>query len=187
MLNLYVLSSCVKSASDLHHTAGAVDGDNSRSRSLYILNLVFKNGRRNFRIEHTVGTAETTAVIVFFHLYKLAERWEVAPEDVLHIMYDLEQNGLIKYSLSENEFAIEPCITTFTSTDAVVHKGNNCDTPLDELCFEMMTKRQISEAITRNDSLITLHFPMITLRAFTLKKDENENANESVYGVVLNP
>ena len=91
------------------------------------------------------------------------------------------------YSLSENEFAIEPCITSFTSTDAVVHKGNNCDTPLDELCFEMMTKKQISEAITRNDSLITLHFPMITLRAFTLKKDENENANESVYGVVLNP
>ena len=26
----------------------------------------------------------------FFHLYKLAERWGVAPEDVLHIMYDLE-------------------------------------------------------------------------------------------------
>lgn len=95
----------------------------------------------------------------------------VAPEDVLHIMYDLEQNGLIKYSLSENEFAIEPCITSFTSTDAVVHKGNNCDTPLDELCFEMMTKKQISEAIARNDSLITLHFPMTTLRAFTFKKD----------------
>lgn len=71
-------------------------------------------------------------------------------------MYDLEQNGLIKYSPSENEFAIEPCITSFTSTDDVVHKGNNCDTPLDELCFEIMTKKQISEAIARNDSLITL-------------------------------
>ena len=123
----------------------------------------------------------------FFHLYELAERWKVAPEDVLNIMLNLEQNGLIKYSLSENEFAIEPCITSFTSTDDVVHKGNNCDTPLDELCFEMMTKKQISEAIVRYDSLITLHFPIITLRAFSLQKNENENANENVNGVVLNP
>lgn len=106
----------------------------------------------------------------FFHLYELAERWKVAPEEVLHIMYDLEQNGLIKYSLSENEFAIEPCITSFISTDDVVHRGTNCDAHLDELCFEMMSKKQISEAIARYDSLITLHFPMVTLKAFPLKK-----------------
>lgn len=122
----------------------------------------------------------------FFHLYELAERWKVAPEDVLNIMYDLKQNGLIKYSLSENEFAIEPCITNFTSTDDVVHKGNNCDTPLEELCFEMMSKKQIAEAIARYDSLITLHFPMITLKAFSLKKNENETTNENVNGVILN-
>ena len=96
----------------------------------------------------------------FFHLYELAERWKVAPEDVLNIMFNLEQNGLIKYSLSENEFAIEPCITSFVSTDNVVHKGTNCDTHLDELCFEMMTKKQISEAIARYNSLITLHFSL---------------------------
>ena len=107
----------------------------------------------------------------FFHLYELAERWEVAPEDVLNIMFNLEQNGLIKYSL----------------TDDVVHKGTNCDTHLDELCFEMMTKKQIFEAIARYDSLITLHFPMVTLKAFSLKKDGNENTYESINGVVVNP
>lgn len=86
----------------------------------------------------------------FFHLYELAERWKVAPEDV-------------------------------------EHKGINCDTPLEELCLEMMSKKQTTEAIARYNSLITLHFLMITLRAFSLKKDENENTNESVNGVVLNP
>lgn len=105
----------------------------------------------------------------------------------MDIMYDLEKNGLIKYSLSENEFAVEPCITSFVSTDDVVHKGTNCDTHLDELCFEMMTKKQISEAIARYDSMITLHFPMVTLKAFSLKKDENENTYESIKGVVVNP
>ena len=108
----------------------------------------------------------------FFHLYELAERWKVALEDVLNIIFNLEQNGLIKYSLAENEFAIEPCITNFISTDNVVHKGTNCDTPLSELCFEMMTKKQVSEAIVRYNSLITLHFPMITLKAFSLKRRE---------------
>lgn len=106
---------------------------------------------------------------------------------MLHIMYNLEQNGLIKFSLSENEFAIEPCITSFISTDDVVHKGTNCDTPLDELCFEMMTRKQISEAIARYNSLITLHFPMVTLKAFSLKKDGNENTYESIKGIVVNP
>ena len=122
----------------------------------------------------------------FFHLYELAERWKVAPEDVLHIMFNLEQNGLIKYSLYENEFSIEPCISSFTSTNDVVHKGTNCDTHLEELCFDMMSKKQTSEAIARYNSLITLHFPMITLKAFSLKKDENENTYESVNRVVVN-
>ncbi|MDY4160985.1 MAG: hypothetical protein SOX94_05710 [Prevotella sp.] len=123
----------------------------------------------------------------FFHLYELSERWKVAPEDVLNIMFNLEQNGLIKYSFAENEFAIEPCITSFVSTDDVVHKGTNSNTPLDELCFEMMTKKQIFEAIARYDSLITLHFSMVTLKAFSLKKDENEDTYESINGVVVNP
>ena len=102
-------------------------------------------------------------------------------------MFNLEQNGLIKYSFAENEFAIEPCITSFVSTDDVVHKGTNSNTPLDELCFEMMTKKQIFEAIARYDSLITLHFSMVTLKAFSLKKDENEDTYESINGVVVNP
>lgn len=123
----------------------------------------------------------------FFHLYELAERWKVAPEDVLNIMFNLEQNGSVKYSLSENEFAIEPCITCFTSTDDVVHKGTNCDTPLEELCFDKISKKQIAEAIAHHNSLITLHFPMVTLKAFSLKKDENENTYESINGVVVNP
>lgn len=102
-------------------------------------------------------------------------------------MFNLEQNGLIKYSLYENEISIEPCISSFTSTDDVVHKGTNCDTHLEELCFDMMSKKQTSEAIARYNSLITLHFPMITLKAFSLKKEDNENTYESVNGVVVNP
>lgn len=121
----------------------------------------------------------------FFHLYELAERWKVASEDVFHIMFDLEQNGLIKYSLSENEYAIEPCITSFTSTDDVVHKGTNCDTPLNELCIEKMSKEQASEAIAHHNGLVTLTFPMITLKAFSLQKDENTYESSNV--VVLNP
>lgn len=124
---------------------------------------------------------------VFFHLYELAERWVVTPVEVFNIMYNLEQNGWIKYSLADNEFAIEPCITSFTSTDNVVHKGTNCDTPLDELCFEKMSEEQIAEAIAHHNSMITLHFPMGTLKTFSLKKDEDENIDESVNGVVLNP
>ena len=51
----------------------------------------------------------------------------------------------------------------------------------------MMTKKQISEAIARYNSLITFHFPMVTLKAFSLKKDGNEDTYESIKGVVVNP
>ena len=110
------------------------------------------------------------APTVFLNLYELAERWKVNPEDVPLIMYNLEQNGLIEYSLSENEYAIKPCITSFTPTDEIVHKGTYCDTPLKELCLDKMSKEQIAAAIAHHNSLVTLTFPMITLKAFSLKK-----------------
>ena len=50
-----------------------------------------------------------------------------------------------------------------------------------------MSKKQIAEAIAHYNSLLTLHFPMITLKTFSLKKDENENTYESIYRVVVNP
>lgn len=124
--------------------------------------------------EDGIGSITLYGPTVVFHIFELAHRWNVTPEDVLCIMFDLEQNNLLKYTLSENEFAIEPAISFYTTSDGVEHKGVVCNTHPEDLCFDKMSIDQIIEYIDYSNSLITISFPMVSLMKFSLGNDENE-------------
>lgn len=123
----------------------------------------------------TQGVGENEPCLVygptaFFHLYELAGRWKVSLEDVLCIILDLELNGLLRYTLSENEYAIEPCISSFTTVDGLVFKGEACDTPIDEWIDDLMLMpaEQREEIMDYYESLVYIPVSMASLEKYSL-------------------
>ena len=168
----------------------------SQKEFSFLMNSVnakyFMDIMSNLTASFTMGDDDIEPSLVygptaFFHLYALAERWNVTPEDVLGIMLNLEQNGLVRYTLSESEYAIEPCISSFMATDDVVYQGTACDTSLKDLCLEKMSAEQVADAVAHHNGLVTLIFPMVTLKKFSLKDGEHDDDYENSNGVVLNP
>ena len=124
---------------------------------------------------YTQGVGENEPRLVygptaFFHLYELAGRWGVSLEKVLCIILDLEQNGLLRYTLSENEYAIEPCICDFTTIDGLVFKGEACDTPIEDWKDDLMlmTAEQREEIMDYYQSLICIPVSMASLEKYSL-------------------
>ena len=59
----------------------------------------------------------------FFNLYELAERWDMAPERVISVLLELKENGLLRFSLADDELDIEPMISSFISGDDLTFRG----------------------------------------------------------------
>ena len=71
MFNLNVIdSTCIKAASNLHHTSRTVNSYNVCSCCLDVINLLLEDRSCDIRIQNTVCTAESTTVIMIFHLNK---------------------------------------------------------------------------------------------------------------------
>ena len=104
----------------------------------------------------------------FFSLFDLANRWNVSLEEVLSIMLDLQLHGLVEYTLSENEYAIQPSISSFTTIEGVAFKGKACDAPLEELGIDKMDKKQAAEILAYYNGRVTLTIPMVTLKKYAL-------------------
>ena len=63
------------------------------------------------------------APTTFFNLYELAARWNMTPESVVAVVIDLKENGLLHFTLTDDELSIEPEIATFVSGDNLTFRG----------------------------------------------------------------
>lgn len=74
----------------------------------------------------------------FFNLYDLADRWDTTPERVVMVILELKETGLLKFTLTNDEFDIEPEIATFVSVDDLTFRGAAIGTEILDYDFEKM-------------------------------------------------
>jgi hypothetical protein len=74
----------------------------------------------------------------FFNLYELAERWQMTPESVIAVILDLRENGLLRFTLANDELDIEPEVATFVSGDDLTFRGSAIGVDVLDYDFENM-------------------------------------------------
>ena len=74
----------------------------------------------------------------FFNLYELAERWHMTPERVIAVILDLRENGLLRFTLANDELDIEPEVATFVSGDDLTFRGSAIGVDVLDYDFENM-------------------------------------------------
>lgn len=106
----------------------------------------------------------------YFNLYELAERWDMTPERVFAVILDLKENGLLRFSLAEDELDIMPEITSFISCDDLTFRGPAIGTDVLDYDFENMEKTDKEKIQSYLSGLTSVVFPGEPLLARSLAK-----------------
>lgn len=81
------------------------------------LHVSFKYDKETYEPELIYGPT------VIFNLYELAARWNMFPERVVTALLELKDNGLLSFTLADDDFVIEPEIAAFVSDDDLTFRG----------------------------------------------------------------
>lgn len=106
----------------------------------------------------------------YFNLYELAERWDMTPERVFAVILDLKENGLLRFSLAEDELDIMPEITSFISCDDLTFRGSVIGTDVLDYDFENMGETDKEKILSYLSSLASVVFSGEPLLASSLEK-----------------
>lgn len=126
------------------------------------LHVSFKSDKETYEPELIYGPT------AFFNLYELAARWSMFPEQVVAVVLELREKGLLSFTLTDEDFVIEPEIATFISDDDLTFRGSaigvdTLDYDFDNI--EEVDKVQIKSYLA---SLITVVFSAEQLAAGSL-------------------
>lgn len=96
------------------------------------LHVSFKSDKETNELELIYGPT------AFFNIYELAARWDMFPEHVVVAILELKDNGLLRFTLADEDFMIEPEIATFVSDDNLTFRGSAIGVDALEYDFDHM-------------------------------------------------
>ena len=108
----------------------------------------------------------------YFNLYELAERWDMTPERVLAVILDLKENGLLRFTLTDDEFDIMPEITSFISCDNLTFRGPAIGTDVLDYDFDEMEETDKEKIQSYLSGLVSVVFSAEQLQTCSLAKKE---------------
>lgn len=94
----------------------------------------------------------------FFNLYELAARWNMTPESVVAVVIDLKENGLLHFTLTDDELSIEPEIATFVTGDNLTFRGAAIGVDYLDYDFENMDEVDKKQIMSRLAGLVCFVF-----------------------------
>ena len=98
------------------------------------------------------------APTAFFNLNELAARWNIASECVIAVVLDLKENGLLHFTLTDDELSIEPEIATFVSGDNLTYRGTALGVDYLDYDFEKMDEVDKKQIMSRLAGLVCIDF-----------------------------
>jgi len=104
----------------------------------------------------------------FFNLYELAVRWNMFPERVVTAILELKDNGLLSFTLADDDFVIEPEIATFVSDDDLTFRGSAIGVDALNYDFDNMDEIDKVQIMSYLASLTTVVFSAEQLAAGSL-------------------
>lgn len=107
---------------------------------------------------------------VFFNLYELAARWNMAIEQVVIVILELKDYGLLSFTLTDDDLVIEPEIATFVSDDDLTFRGSAIGVDVLDYNFENMAEVDKVQIRSYLASLITVVFSAEQLVACSLSE-----------------
>lgn len=105
---------------------------------------------------------------VIFNLYELAARWNMFPEQVVAVVLELRENGLLSFTLTDEDFVFEPEIATFVSDDDLTFRGSPSGVDALDYDFDNIEEVDKVQIMSYLASLTTVVFSAEQLAACSL-------------------
>ena len=126
------------------------------------LRVSFKFDKETYEPELIYGPT------AFFNLYELAARWSMFPERVVTAILELKDNGLLSFTLADDDFVIEPEIAAFVSDDDLTFRGSAIGVDTLDYDFDNMEEVDKVQIMSYLASLTTVVFSAEQLAACSL-------------------
>ena len=125
------------------------------------LHVSFKYDKETYEPELIYGPT------AFFNLFELA-RWNMFPEQVVAVVLELRENGLLSFTLTDEDFVFEPEIATFVSDDDLTFRGSASGVDALDYDFDNIEEVDKVQIISYLASLTTVVFSAEQLAACSL-------------------
>ncbi|MCI6146973.1 MAG: hypothetical protein MR689_09730 [Bacteroidales bacterium] len=126
------------------------------------LHVSFKYDKETYEPELIYGPT------AFFNLFELAAPWNMFPEQVVAVVLELRENGLLSFTLTDEDFVFEPEIATFVSDDDLTFRGSASGVDALDYDFDNIEEVDKVQIISYLASLTTVVFSAEQLAACSL-------------------